>query len=66
MSHSSGISHATTHDGGFDEAAFEAFLKGRDEPSWLTTRRKEAFARFQSAPWPTLRDEDWRRTDIRP
>src|SRR5262249_3048989 len=40
--------------------------KGRDEPDWLRSRRREAFARFLSAPWPTLRDEEWRRTDIRP
>src|SRR5690348_6854748 len=52
--------------GGFTEATFEAFLKGRDEPSWLIDRRREAFAQFLSAPWPTLRDEEWRRTDIRP
>ena len=51
--------------GGFTEATFEAFLKGRDEPSWLQDRRREAFAQFQAAPWPTLRDEEWRRTDIR-
>jgi Fe-S cluster assembly protein SufD len=52
--------------GGFTEATFEAFLKGRDEPSWLQDRRREAFAQFRAAPWPTLRDEEWRRTDIRP
>jgi Fe-S cluster assembly protein SufD len=51
--------------GGFDESAFEAFLKGRAEPSWLTERRHEAFAKFQAAPWPNLRVEEWRRTDIR-
>jgi Fe-S cluster assembly protein SufD len=52
--------------GGFTEATFEAFLKARDEPSWLTDRRRDAFAQFLVAPWPTLRDEEWRRTDIRP
>src|SRR5438270_13537808 len=51
--------------GGFTEANFEAFLKGRDEPAWLLDRRREAFAQFLAAPWPTLRDEEWRRTDIR-
>jgi len=50
---------------GFSEAAFEAFLGDRDEPAWLAERRKEAFARFQSFAWPTSRDEEWRRTDIR-
>jgi Fe-S cluster assembly protein SufD len=51
--------------GGFTESAFEAFLKGRDEPGWLRQRRQAAFAQFRAAPWPTLRDEEWRRTDIR-
>ncbi len=52
--------------GGFTESTFESFLSQRDEPSWLVDRRREAFAQFQAAPWPTLRDEEWRRTDIRP
>ena len=51
--------------GGFTEDAFEAFLRSRDEPSWLIDRRREAFARFQAFAWPSARDEEWRRTDIR-
>src|SRR5512135_141302 len=63
----SSASSATTLPvwGGFTEVTFETFLKGRDEPSWLIERRKEAFAVFQATPWPTSRDEEWRRTDIR-
>src|SRR3954447_21656078 len=55
----------TPATGGFNEASFEAFLKGRDEPEWLRRRRREAFATFVASPWPTARDEEWRRTDIR-
>ncbi|WP_406699987.1 Fe-S cluster assembly protein SufD [Singulisphaera sp. Ch08] len=51
--------------GGFTEAAFEAFLKQRDEPKWLQDRRREAFEFFRSTPLPSSRDEEWRRTDIR-
>src|SRR5579864_5256480 len=51
--------------GGFNEAAFEAFLEGRDEPTWLLERRRDAFARFLAAPWPNIRSEEWLRTDIR-
>jgi Fe-S cluster assembly protein SufD len=51
--------------GGFGEESFEGFLKGRDEPSWLRERRREALATFLASPWPTARDEEWRRTDIR-
>ncbi len=54
-----------TTTGGFTETTFDAFLKSREEPSWLQERRRDAFTRFQAAPWPTLRDEEWRRTDIR-
>jgi Fe-S cluster assembly protein SufD len=51
--------------GGFSESAFESFLRERDEPAWLRERRREAYGQFVAAPWPTLRDEEWRRTDIR-
>ena len=51
--------------GGFTEASFEAFLKGRDEPGWLLDRRRSAFEAFSSMALPSSRDEEWRRTDIR-
>lgn len=51
--------------GGFGPEAFEAFLHGRSEPAWLTARRRAAFEQFGASAWPTLRDEEWRRTDIR-
>ena len=54
-----------TITGGFGEASFQAFLKGRDEPAWLLQRRRDAFDAFLASPWPTSRDEEWRRTDIR-
>ena len=50
---------------GFTEEAFEAFLRDRDDPTWLVERRREAFARFQAFAWPSVREEEWRRTDIR-
>jgi Fe-S cluster assembly protein SufD len=49
----------------FTEEAFHRFLADRDEPTWLIDRRREAFARFQAFSWPSPRDEEWRRTDIR-
>lgn len=51
--------------GGFDETAFEKFLKDRQEPEWLVERRRTAFGHLVNAAWPSLRDEEWRRTDIR-
>jgi Fe-S cluster assembly protein SufD len=55
----------TPSSAGFTEKTFEAFLRERDEPAWLIERRREAFARFQAFAWPSARDEEWRRTDIR-
>ncbi|GAC1347101.1 MAG: Fe-S cluster assembly protein SufD [Isosphaeraceae bacterium] len=55
----------TSAAGGFGEKGFEAFLKGRDEPNWLFDRRKKAFEALKAANLPTMRDEEWRRTDIR-
>ena len=58
--------HDDSFHGGFTDPAFQSFLRDRDEPSWLIERRREAFARFQAFAWPSARDEEWRRTDIRP
>jgi len=63
MTNAPAITPAAT--GGFTESAFEAFLKGRDEPAWLVRRRQEAFEAFRTLPWPSMGDEEWRRTDIR-
>lgn len=51
--------------GGFSEPEFEAFLKTRTEPQWLTDRRRAAFEALAALPLPSFRDEEWRRTDIR-
>ncbi|HEX4413742.1 MAG TPA: Fe-S cluster assembly protein SufD [Lacipirellulaceae bacterium] len=50
---------------GFSQASFDAFLAARDEPAWLTELRRKAWARFQDVPMPSLREEEWMRTDIR-
>ena len=44
---------------------FKTFLESRNEPAWLTEIRNAAWQRFESLPWPTNRDEEWMRTDIR-
>jgi Fe-S cluster assembly protein SufD len=35
------------------------------EPEWLKDARKAAFEQYESTAWPTSKDEEWRRTDIR-
>lgn len=59
------MSATATLQSGFNQATFDRFLKGRDEPKWLQDRRRQAFSIFQATAWPTNRDEEWRRTDIR-
>jgi Fe-S cluster assembly protein SufD len=55
----------TARAAGFTEDSLDALLRQCDEPSWLVDRRREAFARFQAFGWPSAREEEWRRTDIR-
>jgi Fe-S cluster assembly protein SufD len=50
---------------GFSQQAFDAFLSARREPAWLQAMRREAWRRFQELPMPSVRDEEWMRTDIR-
>jgi Fe-S cluster assembly protein SufD len=63
---SSATSITSPSKASFTNTAFQNFLRGRDEPDWLLQRRRDAFAAFQTLPWPSARDEEWRRTDIRP
>ena len=50
---------------GFSQEAFESFLEARNEPSWLTERRRQAWSRFMEMDWPARNEEEWIRTDIR-
>lgn len=48
-------------------AAFERFEQNRaGEPSWLANLRKGGIARFSEIGFPTMRDEDWRFTNVAP
>jgi Fe-S cluster assembly protein SufD len=50
---------------GFTREAFEACLAAREEPAWLTEIRRSAWQRFEELPMPSVREEEWMRTDIR-
>src|SRR4051812_9744055 len=50
---------------GFSQETFDNFLAARDEPSWLIDMRRAAWQRFLELPMPSVRDEEWMRTDIR-
>lgn len=49
----------------FTDEGFVAFLETLNEPEWLTEIRSAAWSRFKDLPWPSNRDEEWMRTDIR-
>ena len=50
---------------GFTQESFDQFLNTRDEPSWLTQQRKEIWHSYCQHSFPTQREEEWMRTDIR-
>src|SRR5205814_6273423 len=47
-------------------AQFERFETEPKQPSWLFPLRKAGMARFAELGFPTLRDEDWRFTNVTP
>jgi hypothetical protein len=55
----------STTETGFTRAAFEAFLESRREPQWLIDRRRAAWEAFAAMPLPDMKQEEWRRTDVR-
>jgi len=56
---------ATTEKMTFTDEGFQAFLTSINEPAWLTEQRKLAWNKFNDLPWPSSKDEEWMRTDIR-
>ena len=49
----------------FNTEDFQAFLAARQEPEWLTAKRLSAWQQFTDQAWPSRREEEWMRTDIR-
>jgi Fe-S cluster assembly protein SufD len=52
-------------DFSFSEDDVRAISAELNEPSWILDRRLEAWKAAQAMPMPTMKDEPWRRTDIR-
>lgn len=49
------------------EAAFRELLRRHgDEPAWLRRARKSAFANFERIGFPSVREEDWKYTNVSP
>ena len=49
----------------FSDEGFNEFLSQRTEPDWLTEMRRHAWQDYVDLPWPSNKDEEWMRTDIR-
>lgn len=50
---------------GLNTAGYEALLASRQEPDWVRARRQKAWKAFEGLDWPSHRDEEWMRTDVR-
>jgi Fe-S cluster assembly protein SufD len=49
---------------GFSEATVRALSAARGEPEWMLALRLRAWQTFEAMPWPTDKDEAWRRTRL--
>ncbi len=54
-----------TDNPAISRASVEALSQRHQEPHWLAEERQAALRSFESAPWPTNRDEAWRYTDLK-
>lgn len=50
---------------GISTASFEQFLALRNEPDWVIAHRKAAWQAYEEMDWPSRRDEQWMRSDLR-
>ena len=50
----------------FARAEVQALSKAKKDAEWYARRRLAAWKIYEATPMPTLNDEAWRRTDIRP
>ena len=44
--------------------AVKALSSFKDEPAWISEKRLAAWRKFEELPMPTMREEEWRYTDI--
>lgn len=50
---------------GFAPASFDAFLATRQEPDWISERRRDAYELYQKKLTEPLNPEEWKRVDLR-
>ncbi len=49
----------------FDQTGFDHFIAARNEPTWLTAIRRAAWSQFLEMDWPSRKEEEWMRSDLR-
>lgn len=54
----------STTTGQFTENRLKSLSATLDDPDWMLDRRLDALKAFKNTPMPTLKDEEWRYTDI--
>lgn len=59
------IDATATTPSGFSREGVVALSRGKSEPQWVLDARLAAWDVFESLPFPTRQDEEWRRTDLR-
>ncbi|QRN80070.1 MAG: hypothetical protein JK586_18365, partial [Nocardiopsis sp. BM-2018] len=47
------------------ESGFQSFLTSRQEPEWLSAKRQEAWQLYSDMQWPSRKEEQWMRSDLR-
>lgn len=50
---------------GYTRQAVEALSYQKAEPAWMRDLRLKAWDVFERTSWPTMQEEEWRKTDIR-
>ena len=55
-----------TREPGPHQVRFDRLAKLAQDPPWVASARKSAFARFEALGFPTVQDEDWRFTNVAP
>jgi Fe-S cluster assembly protein SufD len=48
------------------DRAFHFLAKSADEPDWLRRARLDSFAHFEQVGFPTVKEEDWKYTNVAP
>lgn len=49
----------------FSDIGLDSLIEMSDEPGWVSDQRRDAWQLFRNMNWPSQKDEEWMRTDVR-